>query len=210
MKQWYETLFENYGQRYDNESFTQGTIGECDFIEQEIGFNKLTKILDIGCGYGFLLYQLSQMGFNRLFGIDLAKICVTICRERFHAKKIPVYITEENIEEGSFYDNNSFDIITGTEVLEHCKNPAAVIREVVRLLKPGGTAYFSVPYLDKRQAWTHINFMYRANDDLTSLKVPENLGEYNLVNIDFLFRGLKYKVSLDNGKKFLIVELRKK
>jgi hypothetical protein len=32
MKQWYETLFENYGQKYDSESFTQGTIGECDFI----------------------------------------------------------------------------------------------------------------------------------------------------------------------------------
>ncbi len=32
-KQWYEKLFENYGQKYDNECFTQGTMGECDFIE---------------------------------------------------------------------------------------------------------------------------------------------------------------------------------
>jgi hypothetical protein len=46
MKQWYETLFENYGQKYDSEIFTQGTIGECDLIEQEIGFNKSIKILD--------------------------------------------------------------------------------------------------------------------------------------------------------------------
>ena len=52
MKQWYETLFENYGRKYDSESFTQGTIGESDFIEQEIGFNKSIKILDIGCGTG--------------------------------------------------------------------------------------------------------------------------------------------------------------
>ncbi len=27
-EQWYETLFENYGEKYDNESFAQGTIGE--------------------------------------------------------------------------------------------------------------------------------------------------------------------------------------
>ena len=35
MKQWYETLFENYGQKYDSESFAQGIIGECDFIDQK-------------------------------------------------------------------------------------------------------------------------------------------------------------------------------
>jgi len=39
-KQWYETLFENYGEKYDNESFAQGTIGECNFIEKEINCNK--------------------------------------------------------------------------------------------------------------------------------------------------------------------------
>ncbi len=30
MKQRYETLFENYGKKYDDESFTQGTNGECE------------------------------------------------------------------------------------------------------------------------------------------------------------------------------------
>lgn len=32
MKPWYETLFENYGTQYDQESFTQGTQGECDVL----------------------------------------------------------------------------------------------------------------------------------------------------------------------------------
>ena len=35
-KQWYESLFKNYAQKYDDEIFTQGTIGECDFIEREL------------------------------------------------------------------------------------------------------------------------------------------------------------------------------
>ena len=71
MKQWYETLFENYGQKYDSESFTQGTIGECDFIEQEIDFDKSVKILDIGCGTGRHTIELSKRGYN-VTGIDLS------------------------------------------------------------------------------------------------------------------------------------------
>ncbi|HRI28590.1 MAG TPA: class I SAM-dependent methyltransferase, partial [Chitinophagales bacterium] len=51
-KQWYETLFENYAQQYDKEGFAQGTIGECNFLETELDFNKALKILDIGCGTG--------------------------------------------------------------------------------------------------------------------------------------------------------------
>ncbi len=52
MKQWYEELFENYANKYDEEPFTQGTMGECDFIEKEINYNKDARILDIGCGTG--------------------------------------------------------------------------------------------------------------------------------------------------------------
>ncbi len=40
MKKWYEELFQDYGEKYDKENFTRGTVGECDFIEAEIGRNK--------------------------------------------------------------------------------------------------------------------------------------------------------------------------
>jgi 2-polyprenyl-3-methyl-5-hydroxy-6-metoxy-1,4-benzoquinol methylase len=69
MKQWYEDLFENYAQKYDNECFVQGTLGECDFIEQEINHNKSVKILDIGCGTGRHTIELTKRGYG-VTGID--------------------------------------------------------------------------------------------------------------------------------------------
>lgn len=71
-KQWYETLFENYGEKYDNESFAQGTLGECDFIEKEISFNKSLKIIDIGCGTGRHSIELTKRGYT-MTGIDLSE-----------------------------------------------------------------------------------------------------------------------------------------
>ena len=71
-KQWYVSLFENYGQKYDNENFTQGTIGECDFIEDELSHNKSLKILDVGCGTGRHAIELTKRGYA-VTGIDFSE-----------------------------------------------------------------------------------------------------------------------------------------
>jgi len=60
MKQWYESLFENYAQKYDKECFVQGTLGECDFIEQELNDDKNKRIIDVGCGTGRHSIELSK------------------------------------------------------------------------------------------------------------------------------------------------------
>ena len=81
MKPWYETLFENYGLTYDNENFTQGTLGECDFIEAEICYNKQTRILDIGCGTGRHSIELAKRGY-RITGIDLSDSLLKRAKEK--------------------------------------------------------------------------------------------------------------------------------
>ena len=69
-KQWYELLFEDYAQKYDQECYTQGTQGECDFIEKELRCDKSLRILDIGCGTGRHSVELSRRGYQ-VTGIDL-------------------------------------------------------------------------------------------------------------------------------------------
>ena len=85
MKQWYELLFENYAHKYDNESFVQGTAGECDFLEQEINCDKSLEIIDIGCGTGRHSIELAKRGYN-ITGIDLSESQLNSAKEKAKTK----------------------------------------------------------------------------------------------------------------------------
>lgn len=81
MKQWYEELFQNYAKKYDDESFTKGTLGEVDFIERETGDNKSFRILDIGCGTGRHSIELAKRGYT-VVGIDLSESMLKRAKEK--------------------------------------------------------------------------------------------------------------------------------
>ena len=81
MPKWYEALFENYGMKYDRESFVQGTMGECDFIEEEINYDQTRRILDIGCGTGRHSIELAKRGYQ-VTGIDLSESQLKRAKEK--------------------------------------------------------------------------------------------------------------------------------
>jgi len=80
-RKWYEALFTDYAETYDKESFTQGTSGECDFIEAEIGRDRAVPILDIGCGTGRHAVELAQRGY-KVTGIDLSPSQIETARAK--------------------------------------------------------------------------------------------------------------------------------
>jgi SAM-dependent methyltransferase len=103
MKQWYEALFEGYGRKYDNESFTQGTVGECDFIEKEINFDKSRKIIDIGCGTGRHSIELAKRGYN-LTGIDLSESLLERAKEKAKEENLQIDFRKQDARNLQFRD----------------------------------------------------------------------------------------------------------
>lgn len=94
--------------------------------------------LDIGSGTGSLISILHKQHSNlNSRGCDYLKGLI-------NDPTIPVDIVDLDNEKLP-YEDNSFDIITCTEVLEHLENHRAVLKEVYRILKPGGIATFSTP-----------------------------------------------------------------
>jgi 2-polyprenyl-3-methyl-5-hydroxy-6-metoxy-1,4-benzoquinol methylase len=108
MKAWYETLFTNYAQTYDREPFTRGTLGEVDFIEREIKFNKSTTILDIGCGTGRHAIELAQRGYE-VTGIDLSDS--QLQRARKKAKNAGIQLRFLKKDARNFTFRKKFDVI---------------------------------------------------------------------------------------------------
>ena len=108
MKQWYETLFENYGMKYDKECFTQGTIGECDFIENEIEYNKNLRILDIGCGTGRHSIELAKRGYS-VTGVDLSDSLLKRAKEKAIEQKVNVDFKKADARNLTFKEE--FDLV---------------------------------------------------------------------------------------------------
>lgn len=105
-------------------------------IQDKLG--KSCKILDLGCGAGFLTSYLAQQG-NEVVGIDLSEKSLATAQKYDLTQKVK-YL-RASADELPF-DNESFDVVCAMDLLEHVHNPASVIKEASRVLKKQGLFFF--------------------------------------------------------------------
>jgi ubiquinone/menaquinone biosynthesis C-methylase UbiE len=144
-KQWYESLFENYGQKYDNEIFTQGTIGECDFIELELGSDKSLKILDVGCGTGRHSIELTQRGYT-VTGIDLSESQLSRAKEKAASNNLQINFIRQDARALPFINEFDFAIMLcegGFPLMETDEMNFEILKSVTRSLKSHGKFIFT-------------------------------------------------------------------
>lgn len=145
MKQWYESLFENYGRKYDEESFTQGTSGECDFIEKELNYNKSLKIIDIGCGTGRHSIELAKRGYT-VTGIDLSESQLERAREKAKAKNLQVDFQKRDARQLPFKEEFDLAMLIcegAFPLMETDEMNYEILRNAAAALKPGGKLIFT-------------------------------------------------------------------
>jgi len=145
MKQWYEALFDNYGLKYDNEVFTQGTLGECDFIESEIAFDKNVKILDIGCGTGRHTIELTRRGY-RVTGVDLSDSQLKRAREKAAALNLNIDFQKQDARQLLF--DSEFDLAImicegAFPLMETDEMNFSILQGAAKALKPRGKLIFT-------------------------------------------------------------------
>lgn len=100
------------------------------------------KVLDVGCGGGLLSEALAQRGAV-VSAIDLAKGPLEVAKLHAQENGLEIAYSLISAEELSATNAQTFDVITCLEMLEHVPDPHSIIASCKRMLKPGGSMYFS-------------------------------------------------------------------
>lgn len=145
MKQWYEALFENYAQKYDKECFVQGTLGECDFIEEEINRNRSLKIIDIGCGTGRHSIELAKRGYV-VTGVDLSESQIGRAMEKARDAVVTVDFQKQDARNLPF--ESEFDLAImlcegGFSLMETDEMNFEILKNATKALKSKGKLIFT-------------------------------------------------------------------
>jgi len=96
------------------------------------------NILDVGCGSGLLTQLLNDRGYDTI-GIDISENAVIKCRE----KGLKSY--QQDLSEELVFEDEIFDCVLMSEVIEHLVDPYFALREIHRVLKKAGILIITTP-----------------------------------------------------------------
>jgi len=131
------------------------------------------KLLDIGCANGRFMLNMRDLGWH-VQGVEFNEIAVSICRQQ-HLEVHHGDLASANLAE------NSFDLITARQVIEHVPDPNAFISDIARILKPGGRLHLRTPN-SKALGRQFFNQYWFPNE------VPRHLVLFTKENLEMLAR----------------------
>ncbi|MGC9517820.1 MAG: class I SAM-dependent methyltransferase [Methanomicrobiales archaeon] len=198
MMRWYEQLFSNYAEKYDNEIFTEGTMGEVDFIEKEINYNKNLKILDIGCGTGRHTIELTKRGY-KITGIDLSESMIAKAREKAQISGLNIDFHIADARNLPFEDQ--FDIVImlcegAFPLMETDEMNFQILKNAAKALKPNGKLIF-----------TTLNGLYplfHSVKDFINSKSTTQINRANNFNLMTLRDEYELEIEDDKGNKMIL------
>jgi ubiquinone/menaquinone biosynthesis C-methylase UbiE len=113
------------------------------------------RILEDGCGLGFFVHLLCRLSEAKVYGIELDRRRMQPALDDEHSSKARLGLGD--VTRLPFADA-SFDKLICSEVLEHLDDDAAAVREIARVLKPGGVCAVTVPNADYPPLWDPLNY----------------------------------------------------
>jgi ubiquinone/menaquinone biosynthesis C-methylase UbiE len=100
-------------------------------------------MIDIGCGDGTITKQLAKsIGAKEVWGVDISERSLAMARSK-GIKTLKLDVNHEMLP----FPDNTVDVVTGIEIIEHLINPDNFLKEAYRVLKDNGYLILSTPNL---------------------------------------------------------------
>jgi len=122
------------------------------------------RVLEIGCGLGTDGARFARAGADYT-GVDLTEAAIDLARRNFAFQQLPGEFRTADAENLEFADG-SFDVVYSHGVLHHTPDTARAIREVHRVLRPGGRAIVMLYHRDSYNYRIGIQVLRRAGSSL--------------------------------------------
>ena len=127
-------------------------------IIEELELADGDKILDVGCGDGYYLHLLSNLGLKlSLTGVDFDKNALASAKKNLRGKNIK--LVQADLMKNLPFKTGFFDKIVMSEVAEHLPDDIKGLKEVRRVLKPQGILVLTVPNHNYPFFWDPINWV---------------------------------------------------
>ena len=97
-----------------------------------------SRILDVGCATGRLLYKLAKNGATDLSGSDIAPNIIEVARQKLQDNNIEIDLKTADSEDNLPWPSSSFDYVILSGVIHHFYRPIEALREIYRLLDKSG------------------------------------------------------------------------
>jgi ubiquinone/menaquinone biosynthesis C-methylase UbiE len=135
-------------------------------LQSAVGFEKTSglRVLEIGCGCGSEAERFARAGAHYT-AVDLTNAAVSITRKRFQLARLKGCFTQADAENLPFVDG-SFDLVYSHGVLHHTPDTPRTIREVHRVLTPGGRAIVMLYYRDSFNYHVNLRIVRRVRTHL--------------------------------------------
>jgi ubiquinone/menaquinone biosynthesis C-methylase UbiE len=165
-----------------------------EYIISKIQKN-VNSILDVGCGNGWIAKEFLPKG-KTVVSLDISVTNPSIVKKLYSNPK------HFAVAADSFYlpfNDNSFDCVVASEIIEHVVDPAGFIKELFRVVKKGGRLIITTPYKEKIIYYlcVHCNQKTPANAHLHSFDEQKLESLYSGKDLE----GFKFEAF---GNKFLI------
>ncbi len=163
------------------------------------------KWLDIGCNKGFLLAAAAAHGWQ-VYGVELVPELMRPFQRKFKQFAGNIF-SQRFVDVQTQFNDNTFDVISAIDVIEHFEEPRRDMSAIYRILHPGGLFVAQTPDVAAQQA-------SGLKEHWGALKPLEHLHLFNSNNLEILsqqlgFAEIKFFLPFEEADGNLVAVLRK-